>query len=112
MHGTANLYTALSVATGELLGGIARRRRATEWERLVAEVDGGTETDVVAHVVADRPGWRGSEAVRDSLPGHPPFFAHFGFQLHLRGTSSWLKAVGTSFRQGATCAAAGRFQPC
>ena len=95
VHGAANLYTALNVGTGEVLGGIARRRRATEWKRLLGQVDGGTETDLVAHLVADRRRWHGGEAIRDFLSARPPFSAHSGFQLRLRGTSSWLKAVGT-----------------
>ena len=41
-HGTANLYAAFNVATGEVLGRITRRHRATEFRQLLAQIDRAT----------------------------------------------------------------------
>ena len=37
-HGTTNLYAAFNVATGEVLGRVTRRHRATEFRQFLAQI--------------------------------------------------------------------------
>ena len=41
-HGTTNLYAAFNVATGEVLGRVTCRPRATEFRRFLAQIDRAT----------------------------------------------------------------------
>ena len=49
-HGTTNLYAAFNVATGEVLGRITRRHRATEFRQFLAQIDRATPTDLELHL--------------------------------------------------------------
>ena len=93
-HGTTNLYAAFNVATGEVLGRVTRRHRATEFRQLLARIDRATPPDVALHLIVDNSSTHTTEAIRDVLAAHPRF------HLHVTPTSaSWLNAVETWFGQ-------------
>ena len=93
-HGTTNLYAAFNVATGEVLGRITRRHRATEFRQFLAQIDRATPVDLDLHLIVDNSSTHTTEAIRDFLAVHPRFHLHF-----TPTSASWLNAVETWFGQ-------------
>ncbi len=76
-HGTTNLYTAFTIATGEVLGRITRRHRATEFRQFLAQIDRATPPALTLHPIVDNSSTHTTEAIRDFLAAHPRFQLHF-----------------------------------
>ena len=93
-HGTTNLYAAFNVATGEVLGRLTRRHRATEFRQFLAQIDRATPADIDLHLIVDNSSTHTTEAIRDFLTAHPRFHLHF-----TPTSASWLNAVETWFGQ-------------
>ena len=93
-HGTTNLYAAFNVATGEVLGRITRRHRATEFRQFLAQIDRATPSDLALHLIVDNSSTHTTEVIRDFLAAHPRFHLHF-----TPTSASWLNAVETWFGQ-------------
>ena len=93
-HGTANLYPAFNVATGEVLGRITRRHRATEFRQFLAQIDRASPPELALHLIVDNSSTHTTEAIRDFLAAHPRFHLHF-----TPTSASWLNAVETWFGQ-------------
>ena len=93
-HGTTNLYAAFNVATGEVLGRVTRRHRATEFRQFLAQIDRATPSDLALHLIVDNGSTHTTEAIRDFLAAHPRFHLHF-----TPTSASWLNAVETWFGQ-------------
>ena len=93
-HGTANLYAAFNVATGEVLGRITRRHRATEFRQFLAQIDRATPPELALHLIVDNSSTHTTEAIRDFLAAHPRFHLQF-----TPTSASWLNAVETWFGQ-------------
>lgn len=93
-HGTASLYAAFDVATGQVLGRVTRRHRAKEFRRFLGQIDRATPPDLDLHLILDNSSTHTTEAIQDFLDTHPRF------QFHFTPTSaSWLNAVETWFGQ-------------
>ena len=79
-HGTASLFAALDVKTGEVIGACHRRHRSTEFRRFLDRVDATVPPDLDVHLILDnyaptRPppssaGWPGGRAITCTSP--PP----------------------------------------
>ena len=67
-HGTTNLYAAFNIATGEVLGRITRRHRATEFRQFLAQIDRATPPELALHLIVDNSSTHTTEAIR-GLPG-------------------------------------------
>jgi len=93
-HGTTNLYAAFNIATGEVLGRVTRRHRATEFRQFLAQIDRATPPDLALHLIVDNSSTHTTEAIRDFLAAHPRFHLHF-----TPTSASWLNAVETWFGQ-------------
>ena len=93
-HGTTNLYAAFNVATGEVLGRLTRRHRATEFRQFLAQIDRATPADLDLHLIVDNSSTHTTEAIRDFLAARPRFHLHF-----TPTSASWLNAVETWFGQ-------------
>ena len=93
-HGTTNLYAAFNIATGEVLGRITRRHRATEFRQFLAQIDRATPPDLALHLIVDNSSTHTTAAIRDFLAAHPRFHLHF-----TPTSASWLNAVETWFGQ-------------
>ena len=93
-HGTTNLYAAFNVATGEVLGRLTRRHRATEFRQFLAQIDRATPADLDLRLIVDNSSTHTTEAIRDFLTAHPRFHLHF-----TPTSASWLNAVETWFGQ-------------
>ena len=80
-HGTANLYAAFNVATGEVLGRITRRHRATEFRQFLAQIDRATPPELALHLIVDNSSTHTTAAIRSAstAPSHKARFPqHLG----------------------------------
>jgi transposase len=87
-HGVTNLFAALDVATGKVIGACFPDKRATEFRRFLNEVDAEVPPDLGVHVVVDNSSIHNTPAIRRWLKRHPRFFLHFTPTY-----SSWLNLV-------------------
>ncbi len=87
-HGTTNLFAALDVATGKVIGECYPRKRAAEFRRFLATVDEQTPEDLEVHVVVDNSTIHTAPTIRRWLRLHPRFRMHFTPTY-----ASWLNLV-------------------
>jgi transposase len=93
-HGTTNLFAALDVATGKVIGECYPRKRANEFRRFLATVHEQLPADLEVHVVVDNSSIHTAPTVRRWLKHHPHFHMHFTPTY-----SSWLNLVERWFAQ-------------
>jgi transposase len=87
-HGTTNLFAALDVASGKVIGECYPQKRASEFRRFLSVIDKEVSQELAVHVVVDNSSIHASPPVRRWLRRHPRF------QLHFTPTySSWLNLV-------------------
>jgi transposase len=87
-HGTTNLFAALDIATGTVIGECYPRKRASEFRRFLGAVDEQTRDELEVHVVVDNSPIHNAPTVRRWLKLHPRFHMHFTPTY-----SSWLNLV-------------------
>jgi len=87
-HGTTTLFAALDTKTGEVIGELRRRHRATEFKAFLNTIDERVSADVDVHVICDNYGTHKSPVVARWLKQHPRFHMHFTPTY-----SSWLNLV-------------------
>ena len=87
-HGTTNLFAALDVATGRVIGECYPRKRANEFRRFLTTVLEQLPADSEVHVVVDNNSIHTAPTVRRWLKQHPQFHMHFTPTY-----SSWLNLV-------------------
>ncbi len=93
-NGTASLYAAFDVATGEVIGRITKRHRAKEFLAFLRQIERETPNDLALHLILDNSSTHKTEAIQGFLEKHPRF------QFHFTPTSaSWLNAVESWFSQ-------------
>ena len=93
-HGTASLYAAFDIMTGEVMGRITQRHRAKEFLDFLRQIDNNTPAELDLHVILDNSSTHKTAAIRAWLEKHPRF------KLHFTPTSaSWLNAVEGWFSQ-------------
>lgn len=93
-NGTASLYAAFDVATGEVIGRITKRHRAKEFLAFLRQIERETPDDLELHLILDNSSTHKTEAILEFLQKHPRF------QFHFTPTSaSWLNAVESWFSQ-------------
>lgn len=95
-HGTTSLYTALNVATGEVIGRCSRRHRAKDFLRFMNEVDKciPEEDGVELHIVMDNASTHKTDQVRRWFARRPRYHVHF-----TPTSSSWLNQVERFFAE-------------
>lgn len=86
--GTTTLFAALNVATGEVIGQIHRRHRATEFKKFLARIDKEVPAGLDVHLVCDNYATHKTPAIQKWLAAHPRFHMHFTPTY-----SSWLNQV-------------------
>src|SRR5713226_4153090 len=87
-HGTASLYAAFNIATGDVLGRITEQHRAKEFLDFLKQIDRAHAQSVELHLILDKSGAHKTPDVNRWLEAHPRF------KLHFTPTSaSWLNAV-------------------
>lgn len=87
-HGTTNLFAALDVATGKVIGECFPRKRAVEFRRFLVTVDHEVPVELDVHVIVDNSSIHMAPAVRRWLARHPRFHLHF-----VPTYSSWLNLI-------------------
>lgn len=93
-HGTASLYAAFDVATGEVIARVTKRHRAKEFLQFLRQVVRTAPRGLDLHVILDNSSTHKTEAVREFVEDHPRLHLHF-----IPTSSSWLNAVETWFSQ-------------
>ncbi|WP_239990635.1 MULTISPECIES: IS630 family transposase [unclassified Pseudomonas] len=93
-HGTASLYAAFDIMTGEVIGRITQRHRAKEFLDSLRQIERSTPAGLDLHVILDNSSTHKTAAIKLWLEKHPRF------KLHFTPTSaSWLNAVEGWFSQ-------------
>jgi transposase len=87
-HGTTNLFAALDVATGKVIGECYAKKRAVEFRRFLNRVDDEVPAELDVHVVVDNSSIHAAPEIRRWLRQHPRFRLHFTPTY-----SSWLNLV-------------------
>lgn len=91
-HGTTDLFAALDVATGKVLGRCRAQHRAREFKLFLREVDEDVPAGVEVHVILDNLSTHKTPAIMRWLAQHPRFHLHFT-PTH----ASWLNLVERFF---------------
>ena len=87
-HGTVNLFAALDVATGSVLGKCYQRHRAREFLRFLKEIESAVPQDQDIHIVVDNYSTHKTPAIARWLKKTTRFHLHFT-PTH----GSWLNLV-------------------
>jgi transposase len=76
-HGTTDLFAALDVATGQVLGRCFNRHRALEFVKFLKDIEAGVQPSLDVHVILDNLSTHKTPAVMRWLIRHPRFHLHF-----------------------------------
>ena len=87
-HGSLDLFAALNVATGEVIGRMRARHRSLEFVEFLDTIEQQVPSGLAVHVVLDNLSTHKTPRVRRWLQRHPRFHLHFT-PTH----ASWLNQV-------------------
>jgi transposase len=93
-HGTATLFAALNVLTGNVIGKCFNRHRHDEFLRFLRLVDTQVPRRLQIHMILDNYGTHNHPNVKKWLAKHPRFHLHF-----TPTSSSWLNQVERFFAE-------------
>ncbi len=91
-HGTTDLFAALDVATGEVLGKCYPKHRALEFKKFLVEIDAAVPSEFDVHVVLDNLATHKTPVIKHWLTKRPRFHLHFT-PTH----ASWMNMVERFF---------------
>lgn len=87
-HGTTNLFAALDIASGSVIGELHRRHRSIEFKSFLEKIDREVPADLDIHLVLDNYGTHKTPLIQRWLLRHPRFHLHFTPTY-----SSWINQV-------------------
>jgi transposase len=87
-HGTTDLFAALDVRAGTVIGACKRRHRAVEFRAFLDQIEATVPSDLDVHLVLDNAAIHKTKLVRDWLVKRPHFHLHF-----TPTSASWLNLV-------------------
>jgi transposase len=94
-HGVTNLYAALDVASGQVIGSCADRHRSQEYVDFLRLVNRNTPKGKVLHLIVDNASSHDTQSVREYLAKRPRRFV-----VHFTPThASWLNLVERWFAE-------------
>jgi transposase len=93
-HGTASLYAALDVSTGQVIGRVTQRHRAKEFIDFLRQVERAVPEHLDLHLVLDNSSTHKTKQVEQFLAKRPRIVLHF-----TPTSASWLNAVEGWFGQ-------------
>jgi transposase len=93
-HGTVDLFAALDVATGKVIGKLAAQHRATDFRDFLDQIDRQVDPGLAVHVICDNLSAHKAPAVQRWLLAHPRFVLHFTPTY-----ASWLNQVERWFAE-------------
>jgi transposase len=91
-HGTTTLFSALNVASGEIIGECMNRQRHQEFLRFAKKVVASVEPELQVHFILDNASAHKHDAVREWVAQTPRVRLHF-----VPTSSSWLNLVERFF---------------
>lgn len=91
-HGTTDLFAALDVATGKVLGKCYPQHRAKEFRKFLVEIDSAVPDELDVHIVLDNLATHKTPLIKSWLSKRPRFHLHFT-PTH----ASWLNMVERFF---------------
>jgi transposase len=91
-HGTTNLFAALEMKTGRVIGEVHRRHRAKEFLHFLNTIDASVPRALDVHLILDNYGTHKTPKVHRWLLRHPRFHLHF-----TPTGASWLNLVEAWF---------------
>jgi transposase len=87
-HGTVDLFAALDVKAGTVIGSCEQRQRSIEFRAFLEQVESSVASELEVHLVLDTLTTHKTRLIHDWLVQHPRF------HLHLTPTrASWLNLV-------------------
>jgi transposase len=93
-NGTVNLFAALNVLDGKVIGSCMPQHRHQEFIRFLAQIDRETPTGLDLHLITDNYGTRNHPRTKSWLKRHPRFHLHF-----TPTSCSWLNLVERWLRE-------------
>jgi len=93
-NGTASLFAALNLATGQVISSMHQRHRHQEFLKFLKTIDAATPAGLDLHLVCDNYATHKTPAIRNWLIRHPRFHLHF-----TPTSSSWLNLVERWFAE-------------
>jgi transposase len=87
-HGTVDLFAALNIATGKVIGKLSARHRAVDFRDFPGQIDRQVDPGLTVHVICDNLSTHKAPAVHRWLLAHPRFVLHF-----TPACSSWINQV-------------------
>jgi transposase len=87
-HGTLDLFAALDVKAGTVIGACERRHRSVEFRAFLDRVEGSVPQDLEVHLVLDNLKTHKTRLIHDWLVKRPHFHLHF-----TPTSASWLNLV-------------------
>jgi transposase len=87
-HGTTDLFAALDVKTGSVIGACKRRHRSEEFRAFLDQVEASVPADLDVHLVLDNASSHKTRLVHDWLMKRPRWHLHF-----TPTSASWLNLV-------------------
>jgi transposase len=107
-HGTTDLFAALNVKTGSVIGAYTRRHRGEEFHAFLDQVEASVPADLDVYLVLDNASSHKTRLVHDWLVKRSRWHLHFTPPAPL-GSISW--RAGSLFRPGAVSEAASLSAP-
>ncbi len=93
-HGTASLFAALDVASGQVISQVHRRHRHQEFLKFLKRIDASVPAGLELHLVCDNYATHKTPAIKTWLLRHPRFHLHF-----TPTSASWLNLVERWFAE-------------
>ncbi|MGH6815890.1 MAG: IS630 family transposase, partial [Hyphomicrobiaceae bacterium] len=91
-HGTTNLFAALNVKTGTVIGKCMSRHRSREFRRFLGEVERNVPADLDIHIIMDNASSHKTKLIRNWFAKRPRWHPHF-----TPTSASWLNQVERFF---------------
>ena len=76
-HGTIDLFAALNIATGKVIGKLSAQHRAVDFRDFLDEIDRQARAGLDVHVICDNLSAHKAPVVQRWLLAHPRFVLHF-----------------------------------
>ena len=93
-NGTTSLFSALNMATGEVLGKCYRRHRSVEFKKFLAIIDKEVPPELDIHLVLDNYGTHRTAMIYNWLAPRPRYHLHF-----TPTSASWINLVERWFAE-------------
>ena len=88
-HGTVDLFAALNIATGKVIGKLSAQHRAVDFRDFLDQIDRQADPGLAVHLICDNLSTHKAPVIHRWLLAHPRFVLHFTPTY-----SSWINQAG------------------